>query len=161
MRRLPIVAIVLLLLCATGTACKAAGPGESRARELRLHRTLWVFPPAAEFADSERGFRSIEIGLTPGLWTSSHGSDGVLGPRLGVFIYPDGECKGVAFYVGVRPASSEVGLWYVWRAHDTDRSSGNGPPMSFRIGIGAVRSTDPDCTAPGRPGFGAAFGFAF
>lgn len=161
MRRPALAVGVPALLCMIAGTCWASESAEPQAEPTRVSGAFWVLPPAYEFPVSGGGHLSLEIGVTPGLWEPGRQSGDTFGPRVGAFVYPTGRLEGLALYVGLGEAGPELGLWCVWRRDVGDGSSGRNRALSFRLGIGAVESTDVHWAAPVMLGLGASMGFSF
>lgn len=156
MRRLALVVAVPALLCMIAGACWASESAEPQAQPTGVSGAVWVLPPAYEFPVSHGGHLSLEIGGTPALWPEGVYSRELLGPRVGVFVYPGGQLEGLALYAGLGEIGAEVGLWGVWRPGSADGREG----LALRAGIGALVGGPVDGVLVGALGLGAAVGFS-
>jgi hypothetical protein len=155
-KRLALAVGALAVLCMIAGACWASEEAEPQGESTRVKGAVWLLPPAYEFSASGGGHLSLEVGATPALWPEGVHSRELLGPRVGVFIYPGGELEGLALYAGLGEFA-ELGLWGVWRPGSSDGRGG----LSLRAGIGVVVGGPVDGTLVGAPGIGAAVGFSF
>jgi hypothetical protein len=156
MRGLALVVGVVALVCMIAGTCWASEKAEPQGEAARVSGAVWVLPPAYEFPVSGGGHLSLEIGATPGLWPEGAQLHDVLGPRVGVFVYPGGGLEGPALYAGLGEFA-EFGIWGVWRPG----SSAGGSGLSFRAGIGVLVGGPVDGVLLGAVGLGASVGFTF
>ncbi len=149
------------VVCVVGVGSAGHGSGFEADGLTRAvsHGALWVLPPAYEFAVSDSGQLSVEIGVTGAYSEFRSDSENLFSPRAGVFLYPRGGLRGLALYAGIGEAGPEAGVWYVWRPREWSSRSHDG--VCYRIGLGIARNTAPNWALSGHLGIGAALGFSF